>query len=316
MTTFNITGTVTLTPVDPPPPPAPEAQFGLILATNSGLWTGTQADLYHLAWQPTNYVATGHNPKFYDGGKGIAKTWTNVLASGYGTMPGEDSVALCWKGPYIQADFVSTCRSALAKFPTAKLRIIFSQEVDTATGLDPSTWRSTVQAMWFDIQANSDLAGNVEIWLSVTGYNQYEHPRAGRLVEDYLDASVAGRVAGIHYDVYQFQGPYWTQTWTPVPELQDMLDRANALGVGLHIGEYGVTDLRPAGKPDSDAQRARRVQDAIDWCRANVVGLNYYENYAGVDNTTTTGPVGLLKDHVSVAPLYPLTWAAVKGMLP
>jgi hypothetical protein len=173
--------------------------------------------------------------------------------------------------------------------------------------------------MWTDIQNNSDLKGKVEIWISLTGYNQYETPRAGKQLENFIpNSAVAAKVAGVSYDVYQFQGAYWTQTWSPKPELDNMLNRAKALGLALHIGEYGVTDLRPAGKPDSDSQRARRVQEAIDWCRANVgpvQGLSYFENYAGVDNTTTTGPIGLLKDHTSASPQFPLTWAAVKGML-
>jgi len=294
--------------------------WGIIVATNSGTYSGSQASLYKLAWQVYGSEGTGTGPKFYDGGDGIAKTWSNCASSTYGSKPNETGVQLCWKGTFNETDYLASCRSAVAAFPTRTVRTTYWQEGDRPSGTTPADMQAQIQNQYNTIQSAPDLIGKVEVWPCFTAYNQVESPVSGRSMEDFV-GDYAAMCGGLSIDIYQFQGSNVSQTWTAADDMDAILQRANAMGLPVRMAEMGTTDL---GGTDTDAKRAARTQTFYDWGSANAydsstglgcLGGDYYENYSGVNNTTTTGPTGFIADELSSSPLYPLSFAVVKNSL-
>lgn len=284
-----------------PTPVSQGVTFGLDVATNAGTFGGTQAQLEALARQGYQH-GLGVHTKFYDGGKGITATYNSLVSSGYGADPSETAPYLCWRGAFNRADFISVLTKVVARF-TANTGVpvwVTNDQEPENKAITAADYISKIKAMSAAIAATPALVGKVQIVPALMAYQEID---AHNQVLNWktLVQPVAPLVAAVSWDLYDMD--YSTTAWSAKYNLDIIRAASQTLKLPYFLGEWATVRSIKDGT-DTEAKRAARAQDVIDYLRADAatttnrygaLGGNWWENYQGIANNPASCASGLLK---------------------
>jgi hypothetical protein len=231
----------------------------------------------------------GPHQKFYDGGKGILSTWENLLSTDYGSYQWEYAPYLCWRGPFVLADFLTVMHEAVKKFAGHYIWVCNDQEWENKA-ITPAEYMSKITSMYAAIQGDAELNGWVGIVPCAMGYQEFEAANKVLNVSTCV-APVKSMIHAIAFDIYDM--PFEKPTFNMPYYIAMASALAKGLGVPYWLGEWGTT-LSSVYAGDTETLRANRTQGIFNYMKNDptCLGGAYWENGEGVAGSNTQCPSG------------------------
>ncbi len=257
----------------------------------------------------------GPHMKFYDGGNGILATWESLLSTDYGSFPYEYSPYLCWRGPFVEADFLTVMHEAIAKFPGGYIWVCNDQEWENKV-ITPAEYMAKIAGMYSAIQGDPELKGWVGVVPCAMGYQEFEADNQVLNVATCV-APVKEMIHAISFDIYDM--PYEKPTFNMPYYIAKASVLAAGLGVSYWLGEWGTT-LSTTYAGDTEALRGARTQAILTYMQNDrtCLGGAYWENGAGIADDVSAAATGNVVAALagSVSPTLAVLRAAMKNTRP